>query len=217
MRTSWIEVSQQSTVPLLKWLASLLGIIALGINMIYDDQFDCALGSSVWVGRTNWAVLGDRYHVGNSSRIAIDSRRGGEDDVWDIVLGHAPEENDSPANIDTIILERNLGRFSHCLEHKSVSLPPKIMKNYLQSSKVDNTVNIGMRSKDFVQCFLIRNIDLVEVWSLATEELDAIERDFRRIVQAVDDHDFVAMLKERKRGKRTNIAGASVSLHISIL
>ena len=107
---------------MLKWLARFLSIISLRINVIRDDQFDRALGSSVWVGRANRAVLGDRNHVGNSSRIAIDGRGRGEDDIWDIVLGHAPEESDSSANIDAVIFERNLGRFADCLEDTSQCL-----------------------------------------------------------------------------------------------
>jgi len=101
---------------LLKRFPRLLGIIALGINVIRNDQFNCALGSSVWVCWANWAVLGDRNHVGNSSRIAIDGRRRGEDDIRDIVLGHAPEESDSSANINAVVFKRDLGGFANGLD-----------------------------------------------------------------------------------------------------
>jgi hypothetical protein len=57
--------------------------------MIRNNKFDYALGASVRVRGANWAVFGDGNHVGDSSRIAVDGRRRGEDDVGDIVLGHA--------------------------------------------------------------------------------------------------------------------------------
>ena len=91
--------------------------------MIRDDQFDCAFGSSVWIGRANWAVLGDRNHIGNSSRITINGRGGGEDDIWDIVLGHAAEESDGAANIDAVVFEGDLGGFADCLKCTSRYLP----------------------------------------------------------------------------------------------
>jgi hypothetical protein len=58
-----------------------------------------------------------------------------------------------------------------------------------------------MRSKDLVQCILICDVDFVEVWSLSAEELDAVEGDFRGIVQTIDDYDLVAMLEESQRGE----------------
>jgi hypothetical protein len=100
---------------LLKWLALLLGIGTLSFNVIGNNQFNCALGASVRVGWTYWAVLGNGNHVGKSSRITVHSRGGGEDDIGNIVFGHAPEESDGSANIDTVVFERNLGGFADCL------------------------------------------------------------------------------------------------------
>ena len=84
--------------------------------MIRDNQLDCALRASVWVCRANWAYFGNGDHVGNSSSIAIDGRRRGEDDIRDIMLGHAAEESDGSANIDAVVFEGDLGRFTDCLE-----------------------------------------------------------------------------------------------------
>jgi hypothetical protein len=39
-------------------------------------------------------------------------------------------------------------------------------RSYLQGCKVDDTIDVGMRSKDLEQSFLICNIDLVKFWSL---------------------------------------------------
>lgn len=76
---------------------------------------------------------------------------------------------------------------------------------------MDNTINVGMGSKDLVQCLLICDVDLVEVWSLAAEELDAVEGDFGGIVQAVDDHNLVAMLEEGERGEGAYVTGSTES------
>lgn len=115
VRTSWVEVPQQSSIPLLEWLARLLCVCALRIDMIRDDIFNHALRAAVWVGRTDWAVLGDGNHVGDTGGIAIDGRGGGEDDVGDIVFGHAAEEGDSAAHIDAVVFERDLGGFANRL------------------------------------------------------------------------------------------------------
>lgn len=58
-----------------------------------------------------------------------------------------------------------------------------------------------MRCKDLVQCLFICDVNLVEVWSLAAEQLDALEGDFRGIVEAVDNHNFAAMFKKGESGE----------------
>ncbi len=94
---------------MLKGLARLFQVGSLGIDKVGDDQLDRALGVSVWVCRPNRAVLGNGYHVGYPGRIAIDGGRGREDDIGDIVLLHASQESDGPANIHTVVLEGDLG------------------------------------------------------------------------------------------------------------
>ena len=101
--------------------------------------------------------------------------------------------------------------------HKSASFHLIFLRQrYLQSSKVDNAVNIGMRRKDLVQCLFICDVDLVEVWSLAAEQLDAVEGDFRGIVEAVDNYNFVAMFEEGKSGERADITGSSGPVDVSM-
>jgi hypothetical protein len=87
--TSRVEISQQRTIPLLIWLVGLLRIIPLRINEIRDNQLNCTLRPSVGVCRADGTVFRDGNHVGNSRRVAIDSRGGGEHDVVYIVLLHA--------------------------------------------------------------------------------------------------------------------------------
>jgi hypothetical protein len=101
--------------------------------------------------------------------------------------------------------------------HKSDIFSSDLLRRrYLQSSKVDNAVNVGMRHKDLVQCLFICDVDLVEVWSLAAEQLDAVEGDFRGIVEAVDNYNFVAMFEEGKSGERADITGSSGPVDVSM-
>lgn len=113
--TARIEVSEKSTVPLLKGLAGFFQFIALGIDPVGDDILNHGLGAAVGVGGTNGAVLGNGNHVGDSSRIAIDSCRGREDNVADIVALHGAEESYAAADIDAVVLERNFTRFTNSL------------------------------------------------------------------------------------------------------
>ena len=69
-------------------------------------------------------------------------------------------------------------------------------KTYLERCEVNDTVDIRMRSKDIVQPFFICDINVVELWSLAAEQLNAVEGDFGGIVEGVDDYDFVAMFEK---------------------
>lgn len=89
VRSSRVEISQQSSIPGFNRLAFFLQLVPLSLDVIDDDQFDCALCSTVWVCGADWAVLRNGNHVGNSSRITVDGGRGGEDDVANIVGGHA--------------------------------------------------------------------------------------------------------------------------------
>lgn len=100
---------------MLVWLSCLLQIVALRIDAVCNDQFDCAFGASVWVCRANWAVFRDGDHAWMFGRIAVDGRRGGEDDIRYIVFFHAAEESDGSANINAVVFERDLRRFSNGL------------------------------------------------------------------------------------------------------
>ena len=81
---------------------------------------------------------------------------------------------------------------------------------------MDDTVDIGILSKDFVQCLFVCDIDMVEVWPFAAEQLDAVEGDFGGVVETVDDHDFVAMLEESERGEGSDVTGSSAPFNVSM-
>jgi hypothetical protein len=145
----------------------------------------------------------DWNHVGDSCRIAVDCRRGGEDDVVDIVLLHTAEESDGSAYIHTVVFKRLLARFTDCLEEASACGGEGGLRQstYLQCSEVDDAVDVWMCCKHLVQRFFICDIDFVELWPLSAEQLNAVKRDLGGIVQTINDHDFVAMFEECKTGE----------------
>lgn len=75
---------------------------------------------------------------------------------------------------------------------------------------MDNTIDIGMRLEDFLEGRLVGDIDLVEGGPLAAQQLDAVQADLGRIVQAVDDDHIVAVLEECEGRERSNVACATV-------
>lgn len=75
---------------------------------------------------------------------------------------------------------------------------------------MDNTVNIGMRLEDLLKRWLVGDIDLVENGPLAAQQLDAVQADLGRIVQAVYNNHIVAMLEKRQGRERSDVACATV-------
>lgn len=114
MRASGVEVAQQGSVPLLSLLllASLGESSALSIDHIGDGRLNGELGVAVRVGWAERALLGDGDHVGETGCITVDGGRAGEDDVVDVVADHGPQEAEGALNIDAVVVERFLGRFT---------------------------------------------------------------------------------------------------------
>lgn len=176
VRTGRVEVTQQSGVEPAGVGASLLSLIALGFDVVGDHALDGRLGAAVGVGRADRAVLRDRDHVGEAGGIAIDGCRGGKDDVGDVVLLHGLEECDAAADIDAVVLQGNLAGFAYSLGRLSLTIRGhKRQAVYLQSSEVDDIVNVGVLAKDLVQSGLIADINVVELRSLAADELNAVD------------------------------------------
>jgi hypothetical protein len=75
---------------------------------------------------------------------------------------------------------------------------------------VDNTVNVGVLCEDFVETFFVCDIDLIEVWPLSADELNAVQRNLGRVVEAIDNYNLVTMFEESQGRERPNVAGASV-------
>lgn len=103
--TTWVEVAQERSVVLLIWLPSLLGVGALRVYEIGDDELDGGLGAAVWVGGADWAVLRNGDHVFPFCGVAVDGGGGGEDNVRDGVLLHAAKEDDGAVDVYAVVFE----------------------------------------------------------------------------------------------------------------
>ncbi len=75
------------------------------------------------------------------------------------MLLHAAQQRDAAADIDAVVLERDLAGFADGLE----------------SGKVDDAVDLGVLGKDVVKGGLVRDVDLVEDGAAAADELDAVD------------------------------------------
>lgn len=74
---------------------------------------------------------------------------------------------------------------------------------------MNDAVNLGVFLEDVVEGGLIGNFELVEVRTLAADQLNAVEGDDRGVVQAVDDDHIVAVFEESERGEGTDVPGAA--------
>lgn len=74
---------------------------------------------------------------------------------------------------------------------------------------MDNVVNIWVLLEDLVERSLILNVELVELWLLAADELNAVDDLLRGVVEVVDDDDLIASLEESERCERANVAGTT--------
>ena len=75
---------------------------------------------------------------------------------------------------------------------------------------MDNTVDIGMCLEDLLERRLVGDIDLVEDRPPPAQQLNAVQADLGRIVQAVDDNNIIAVLEEREGREGPNVASATV-------
>lgn len=193
-------------------------VVALSFDMVGDAGFDGSFGAAVGVGGTDGAFFGNGDHMGKASRVAIDGGRGGEDDVGDIVLCHRREEADGPVDICAIVLQRNLTRFANCLRLISkTSLMPVFMLatlcigasvTYLESGKVNHTVDIRVRFEDLIQSARDGDVHIVEARPLAADELDAIDGFFRRVPEVISNYDLITSFQKGEGGKGANVTGS---------
>lgn len=93
-------------------LAILLCLAALGVDVVGDHSLDAELCVSIRVGRAERALFGDGNHVGEAGGIAVDGRGGREDDVGDVVFGHAAKEAERAKDVDAVVFERDLARLA---------------------------------------------------------------------------------------------------------
>jgi hypothetical protein len=80
---------------------------------------------------------------------------------------------------------------------------------------VDHIVNVGVVVKDLVESSLVADVGLVELGSLAADELNAVDDFLGGVVETVDDDDLVVGFEEGQSGKGANVACATVELSTS--
>jgi hypothetical protein len=112
-----VEVAEEGGVPLLCFcvVAGFMRSAALRVDGVGYHALDSRLGAAVDVGGADGAVLGNRDHVGDAGRVAVDSGGRGEDDIGHVVLDHGGEERDRPADVDTVVCEWDFGGLANGL------------------------------------------------------------------------------------------------------
>lgn len=74
---------------------------------------------------------------------------------------------------------------------------------------MNNAVNIGVRSEDLVKRSFVGDIDIVVGWSSASQQFNAADDFFRRVVLVVNNDNLITGLDEGDSGERANIAGST--------
>jgi hypothetical protein len=81
---------------------------------------------------------------------------------------------------------------------------------------MDDIVDVWVLLEDLVERGLICDVALVKGRSLAADELDAVDDFWRRVVEVVDNDDFVVGFEEGKGCEGANVAGTTKPLSVSI-
>ena len=76
---------------------------------------------------------------------------------------------------------------------------------------MNDIVNVWVLLEDLVECSFVGDVRLVEGWSLAADELNAIDDFRRRVVEIVNDDDLVVSLKKSESCEGANVARATIS------
>lgn len=81
---------------------------------------------------------------------------------------------------------------------------------HLESGKVNNAVNVGVRLEDFVESGLVGHIELSELRLLAGDQFNALESLVGGVVEVVCDNNLVASLDQGEGGEGANVTGTTV-------
>ena len=76
---------------------------------------------------------------------------------------------------------------------------------------MDDVVNVWVLLEHLVERSLILDIELVELWPLAADELNAVDNLLGGVVEVVDNDDLVASFEESERCERANVASATAN------
>jgi hypothetical protein len=132
------------------------------------------------------------------------------------VLDHGGEKRNRAADVDAVVCEGDLARLSNGLGLLVQLQPVAEERTHLQSSKVDDIVDVWVLLKHLVERGLICNVDLVKGRSLAADELDTVHDFWGGVVEVVDDDDLVVCLEEGKGCEGANVAGSTAPSSVPI-
>jgi hypothetical protein len=71
---------------------------------------------------------------------------------------------------------------------------------------MNDTVDAWVIAENLVEGCFICDVDFVESWSFAADELNAIQCDNRRVVKTVDYNDFVVILEKGEDSEGSDIS-----------
>jgi len=172
------------------WAAHIPPVIGRG--NVREDLLVEQLRRAVRVGRARRERLCD----GHTGGVAVDGRRGREDDVEASGVGHALDEVERALNIDLVVQQRLRDRLAH----------------RLQPGKVDHGVDLVLR-EEMRQRLLVADIDLLED-RLATGELlhtaQALEV---RVAQVVGHDHIVASIKQLEHRVAADVSHTASHQH----
>lgn len=81
---------------------------------------------------------------------------------------------------------------------------------------MNDRVNGGMLGEDIVESLFVGDVDLVEVWATAGDELDTVEGNLGGVVEVVDNDDVVAVLEKSEGRERANVARSAKSITLGM-
>lgn len=194
MAARWVEVTQERTVECLLILALLLRLGSLRADVVCDHGFNRELCVAVGVRGAQRTLLRNGNHVGEAGGVAVHGRRGGEDDVGDVVSLHRSQQSKSAAHVHTVVFQWDLAALADGFEGR----------------EVDDIVDVWVLVEDRIQALLIGNVTIVVFGTLAADQFDAIEYLLGGVVEVVDDDDLVVGLEKGQGGEGANVAGATV-------
>ena len=127
------------------------------------------------------------------------------------MLGHGTEKADATSNVYTVVLEGDFTGFTNSLGWSATAQLDHdgADKTHLEGGKVNNAVDFGVLGENLIDGSLVGDVELVELGSAATDELNAVHSNLGGVVEAVYDHDIVVILEKGKGGERADVASTT--------
>ena len=74
---------------------------------------------------------------------------------------------------------------------------------------MDDIVNFGVLGEDLFQCLLVCDVDLVQLGPLSAQQFYSVDDFLGRVVEVVDDDDFISSVEKGEGGEGADVAGAT--------